>query len=113
MFLTKILTAVEHPGLKGYMTGKGGRYLNNELHHLNMTFFRHQKGLAPLFVCGFGGALFVSAYIARLAMYSPEVNWSKSSQEKILNYYDNKQFKFLNPGGHDYSKMSDLRPRFE
>ena len=41
---------------------------NNELHHLNMAFFRHQKGLAPLYICGFGGAVFVGIYAIRCVL---------------------------------------------
>ena len=41
---------------------------NNELHHLNMSFLRHQKGLMPLFILGFGGSIFVGFYLARYAV---------------------------------------------
>ena len=78
MQLSRLLGAINHP----YMKGRGGREVfysvsiffqyslpyfqfNNELHHLNVAFLRQQKGLMPLFICGFGGAIFVGFYIAR------------------------------------------------
>ena len=33
-----------------------------------MAFLRQQKGLMPLFICGFGGSIFVTCYIARLLL---------------------------------------------
>eukprot|EP00092_Neocalanus_flemingeri_P067272 GFUD01082084.1.p2 GENE.GFUD01082084.1~~GFUD01082084.1.p2 ORF type:complete len:109 (+),score=34.41 GFUD01082084.1:29-355(+) len=106
MFLSKIMKAADHP----YLKGKGGRHPNNELHHLNMAFFRHQKGLMPLFIIGFGGSIFVGLYMIRLAMKTTDVNWTKAKDERITNFYRNKQMKLINPGGHDYTNMSDDRP---
>merc|ERR1711872_748035 len=105
----QILRAADHP----VFHGKGGRYLNNELHHLSMTFLRHQKGLMPLFLLGFGGSIFVGWYIVRLATTATDVNWRKVKDDSITDYYQNKQAKFINPGGYDYSTMSDNRPQFK
>ena len=140
MYLTKLLKAADHPYLYGKGGRSVSRVkaeinsidfllnlilkisytkfpidifqLNNELHHLNMSFVRHQKGLWPLFILGVGGSIFVGVYMLRLAMKTTEVNWTKAKDDRIINYYKNKQMKFLNPGGFDYTKMSDGRPLY-
>ena len=33
-------------------------------------------------------------------------NWSKAKNDRITDYYQNKQMNLLNPGDHDYSRMS-------
>merc|ERR1712059_53526 len=78
------------------------------------AFFRHQKGLLPLFICGFGGCIFVSGYIFRLAVQTTDVNWTKTKDlDEINNKYEKKQFKFMNPGGYDYSQISNNRPDYK
>merc|ERR1712029_174345 len=110
MQLSRLLGAINHP----YMKGRGGREFNNELHHLNVAFLRQQKGLMPLFICGFGGAIFVGFYIARLATKTTDVNWFKEKDLDIVNgRYADKQFKFLNPDGHDYTGFADARPLYK
>jgi len=131
MFLSKILRGIDHP----YLKGRGAREFNNELHHLNMAFFRHQKGLAPLFLCGFGGCIFVMGYIGsnyalfrkllnlsekelkereeRLALKTTDVNWTKERDLDIVHSrYENKEFKFMNPGGYDHSQLNVNRPSY-
>jgi len=95
------------------MKGRGAREFNNELHHLNVAFLGHQKGLMPLFICGFGGSIFVACYIGRLAMKTTEVNWLKEKDLDVVHgRYTDKQFKLLNPGGHNYGGHSDARPLY-
>ena len=48
----------------------------------------------------------------RLGMKTTDVNWTKAKDDRITDYYKNKQMKFINPGSHDYSRMSDDRPHF-
>ena len=45
-------------------------------------------------------------------MKTTEVNWTKAKDDRIIDYYKNKQMKFINPGGYDYKCMSDNRPKF-
>jgi len=67
----------------------------------------------PLFICGFGGAIFVSFYIARLATMTTDVNWFKEKDLDIVNgRYSDKQFKLLNPEGHDYTGYAVGRPLY-
>ena len=43
-------------------------------------------------------------------MKTTDVNWTKAKDDRITDYYRNKQMKLLNPGGHDYTIMSEGRP---
>ena len=43
-------------------------------------------------------------------MRTTDVNWTKAKDDRITDYYRNKQMKLLNPGGHDYTIMSEGRP---
>jgi len=109
MFLSKMLRAADHP----YLFGKGGRLPNNApglMQGLTLKSLKHHVALQPLFVIMGAGIIFVGAYIGRLAMKTTDVNWSKAKDMgDHMGYYENKQFKWFNPGGHDYSKLSDKR----
>jgi len=113
MFLSKILNAVDHP----YITGKRGRLANNgkgSLQGLTAASLRHHVALQPLFAIIGGGMIFVGCYIFRLASKTTDVNWTKQKDPAApMNYYENRQFKFFNPSGVDYSHMSDIRPKYE
>jgi len=107
MFLSKILRAVDHP----YLFGKGGRMGNNGL-MAGMTpkSLKHHIALQPLAVIMGGGILFVALYCGRLASKTTDINWTKAKDlGDHMNYYNNKQFKWFNPNGVDYSNISDKR----
>ena len=62
MFLSKILSAAEHP----YLFGKGGRTQNNGLcQGMTVASLKHHVALQPLFVIMGVGIAFVSLYIGR------------------------------------------------
>lgn len=113
MQLSKILRAVDHP----YITGKGGRKANNghgSMQGLTMKSLKHHTALQPLFAIIGAGMIMVGAYIFRLASKTTDVNWSKTKDPSApMNYYANRQFKFFNPAGVDYSKISTNRPNYE
>jgi len=113
MFVSKFLSAVDHP----YITGKGGRKANNgkgSMQGLTIKSLKHHVALQPLFAIMGAGIIFVGAYIFRLASKTTDVNWRKvKDPSEPMKYYENRQFQFLNPAGHDYSKMSDARPKYE
>lgn len=112
MFFSRMLRSVDHP----YITGKGGRYENNTkpMQGLTAKSLRHHKALQPLFVIIAGGMIFVGAYCFRLAAYTTDVNWTKNKKQTALyDFYDGKQFKFMNPTGVDYSKFGQERPKYE
>ena len=49
----------------------------------------------------------------RLASKTTDVNWSKEKDShKLHDYYTNRQFKWFNPRGVDYSHISDNRPNY-
>ena len=51
--------------------------------------------------------------IFRLASKTTDVNWSKKKDlADVVGYYENRQFKWFNPRGVDYSKLSDDRPKY-
>eukprot|EP00088_Acartia_fossae_P010676 TRINITY_DN15337_c0_g1_i1.p1 TRINITY_DN15337_c0_g1~~TRINITY_DN15337_c0_g1_i1.p1 ORF type:complete len:116 (-),score=32.71 TRINITY_DN15337_c0_g1_i1:145-492(-) len=108
MFLTKIVRAVDHP----YLDGVGGRRLNNSyksLQGLTAKSLKHHVALQPLFLIMGVGMAFVAAYVGRLASKTTDVNWTKKPMEDQMGYYANRQFKWFNPGGHDYSKLGEKR----
>ena len=46
----------------------------------------------------------------RLASKTTDVNWRKEKDTAQLHsYYENRQFKWFNPRGIDYSNLSDKR----
>ena len=45
-------------------------------------------------------------------MRSTEVNWIKAKDDRVIDFYKNRQMKFLNPEGYDYTKMSEGRPKY-
>eukprot|EP00092_Neocalanus_flemingeri_P008503 GFUD01009160.1.p1 GENE.GFUD01009160.1~~GFUD01009160.1.p1 ORF type:complete len:115 (+),score=30.66 GFUD01009160.1:143-487(+) len=112
MFLSKILSAADHP----YLFGKGGRSLNNVPSHMqgmSIKSLKHHKALWPLFITMAGGIVFVCAYIGRLASKTTDVNWTKAKDiGDHMGYYNNRQFKWFNPKGLDYSTISDNRPNY-
>ena len=49
----------------------------------------------------------------RLASKTTDVNWSKQKDAAApMNYYTNRQFKWFNPRGVDYSTLSNNRPDY-
>ena len=49
----------------------------------------------------------------RLASKTTDVNWRKEKDSHQLHsYYENRQFKWFNPRGVDYSTISDNRPNY-
>merc|ERR1712217_537744 len=66
--------------------------------------------LQPLFVIMGAGIAFVCLYVGRLASKTTDVNWTKKDIEEQYGYYENRQFKWFNPRGVDYSKISDASP---
>jgi len=77
---------------------------------MTLKTLRHHVALQPLAVIMGGGILFVCAYIGRLASKTTDVNWVKAKDlGDHMNYYNNKQFKWFNPCGLDYSTLSDKR----
>jgi len=110
MFLSKILSAAEHP----YLFGKGGRMKNNGTPQgLTIPTIKHHVALQPLFVIMGAGIIFVALYVGRLASKTTDVNWSKQKDhDKLHEYYNNRQFKWFNPRGVDYSHLSDNRPNY-
>nr|ALS05198.1 NADH dehydrogenase [Tortanus dextrilobatus] len=113
MFISRILNAVDHP----YITGKGGRKANNgvgSMQGLTIKSLKHHVALQPLFAIIGAGMIFVGSYVFRLATKTTDINWSKDKNPAgPMSYYENRQFQFLNPSGADYSKMSDVRPKYE
>lgn len=109
MFLSKMLRAADHP----YLFGKGGRLPNNApglMQGLTLKSLKHHVALQPLFVIMGAGIIFVGAYIGRLASKTTDVNWSKQKDTRDVHaYYENRQFKWFNPRGVDYSTISDKR----
>ena len=64
MLLSKVLRAADHP----YLSGKGGRKLNNHLsamQGLSIKSLKHHVALQPLFVIMGVGIVFVTAYVGR------------------------------------------------
>merc|ERR1712071_85854 len=109
MFLSKLLHAADRP----YLMGKGGRMMNNNpgsMQGMTIKSLKHHTALQPLFIIMGAGIVFVCAYIGRLASKTTDVNWTKAKDiGDHMGYYNNRQFKWFNPRGVDYSTISDKR----
>jgi len=107
MFLTKYLPAADHP----YLMGKGGRLGNNApCQGMTVKSLKHHIALQPLFIIMGCGIIFVTAYCARLALKSTDVNWAKKKDPvDVMANWENKQFKMFDTIGVDYSKLSTAR----
>ena len=78
---------------------------------LTLSSLKHHVALQPLFAIMGLGMIMVGAYLGRLAIKTTDVSWKK--EEQPYNYYRNKQFKFLNPSGYDYSKFGNEIPNYQ
>merc|ERR1712080_811801 len=109
MNISSVLRAWNDPN--GYLYGTGGRAQNNmHMQGTTMASLKHHKALQPLFIIMAGGMIFVSAYCFRLATKTTDINWSKNKDPlSQMDYYKNRQFKWFNPAGTDYSNLSDKR----
>ena len=112
MFISRALRSID----MGYITGPGGRKANNALwkmQGMNVKSLKHHVALQPLFVIIGAGLIFVGSYVIRLASKTTDINWSKEKDyTKVMAYYENRQFKMLNPNNTDFSHLSDIRPKF-
>ena len=97
---------------------------------LTLPTIKHHVALQPLFVIMGAGIIFVAMYVGRsvtdmifvqdfvftncrLASKTTDVNWGKQKDhDKLHEYYNNRQFKWFNPRGVDYSHLSDNRPNY-
>jgi hypothetical protein len=93
---------------------------------MTMKSLKHHTALQPLFVIMGAGIVFVCVYIgrwvgglfviffvlnlSRLASKTTDINWTKAKDMgDHMGYYNNRQFKWFNPKGVDYSTISDKR----
>jgi len=112
MYLSKILSAADHP----YLLGKGGRRENNSqrMQGMCMKSLSHHKALQPLFVIIGAGMVFVGAYIFRLASKTTDINWLKhKNPADTYGYYEERQFQMFNPCGTKYEGRAAIRPKYE
>ena len=108
MFLSKLLRAADHP----YLDGPNGRKANNYYKYkagLTLSSLRKNPNFLPLFTFVGFGITIIALTAGRSALKSTDVNWTKKSMEEQLGYYENRQYKLLNPRGVDYSNLSDKR----
>merc|ERR1719159_1679510 len=91
----------------------GGRMPNNDLRlmqGLSIKSLKHHVALQPLMAIMAVGMTFVAFYCGRLASKTTDVNWTKAKDlGDHMGYYENRQFKWFNPKGVDYSNLSDKR----
>ncbi|XP_058788693.1 cytochrome c oxidase subunit NDUFA4 [Phymastichus coffea] len=65
---------------------------------------KKHPALIPLFACVGLGMLASVVYTLRLATKNPDVSWNKHKNPEPWQEYSTKQYKFMNPSGHDYSQ---------
>jgi len=98
----------------GHMVGPGSRGANNRKPPgMDWASLKHHVALQPLFLIIGGGMIFVTAYVGRLASKTTDVNWLKSKDANVMEYYRGRQFKMLNPAGVNYSKYGFEGPKYE
>ena len=78
---------------------------------MTWSSLKHHVSLQPLFAIMGAGMIFVGAYCVRLATKTTDVNWRK--KEEPWNYYEGKQFKFMNPAKIDYSQAGKEIPKYK
>ena len=49
----------------------------------------------------------------RLATVTTDVNWKKTKDDSVTNYYWNRQVKFLNPRNVDYRALNNKTPIYD
>merc|ERR1712226_458008 len=101
--------------VRTYMQGKGSRAEINNIWIQGMTAksMKHHYALIPLFVIMAIGMAFVAAFCARLAIYSPDTNWSRDDYDNVAGYYGGKRHIFFNPYNIDFEKFARERPNYK
>ena len=79
---------------------------------LTIKSLKHHYALVPLAVIMAAGMIFVGAFCVRLAVYSPETNWSRKDTHENIEYYADKRHIFFDPHNKDYSAYSKERPDY-
>merc|ERR1712038_247792 len=101
--------------VRTYMQGKGSRAEINNIWIQGMTgkSLKHHYALIPLFVIMAVGMAFVTAFIGRLAIYSPDTNWTRDDYDNVAGYYAGKKHIFFNPYNIDFEKWAKERPNYK
>ena len=86
------------------MQKKGKTFFFFKLQSFSLAGVRHHIALFPLVVSMGLGMAWVVFYSIRTLTKNPDVAWRK--QESPWNDYRNKQFKFMNPNGVDFTTAS-------
>jgi len=79
---------------------------------LTVASLKKHYALIPLFVILGGGMLLSAAYLARIAIKSPEVSWKKKANPEPWQDYDGKRYKLLQIKDIDYNEAKRNRPEF-
>merc|ERR1712108_34211 len=101
--------------VRTYMQGKGSRAEINNIWIQGMTgkSLKHHYALIPLFVIMAIGMAFVAAFCGRLAIYSPDTNWTRNDYDNVAGYYGGKRHIFFNPYNIDFEKYARERPNYK
>merc|ERR1711937_213969 len=101
--------------VRTYMQGKGSRAEINNIWIQGMTgkSLKHHYALIPLFVIMAIGMAFVAAFCGRLAIYSPDTNWTRDDYDNVAGYYAGKKHIFFNPYNIDFEKWAKERPDYK
>jgi len=95
------------------MKGPYGRESNNVLPQgMTIKSLKHHTALIPLGVIMGIGMIFVVAFCIRLAVYSPDANWSRKTFDECSDYYKDKRMIYFNPRGIDFEKAGKERPNY-
>jgi hypothetical protein len=79
---------------------------------MTLASLKHHVALQPLFAIMAGGVVFVAVYVGRLALKGPDVQWKRHELNEPWDNLKDKQFKFFNPAGVDFSKFGTARPDY-
>lgn len=73
---------------------------------------RKNPSVLPVVGCIVIGVALATAYTLRLAIFNPDVTWNSRKNPIPQNYYENRNYKFLQSEPFDVKNYQHPRPRF-
>ena len=73
---------------------------------------KKNPSVLPVVFCMVLGVGMATAYTLRLAIYNPDVTWNSRKNKFPNDYYENREYKFIQMEPFDVKNYQHPRPRF-
>lgn len=73
---------------------------------------KRNPSVIPVVGCIVLGTVMAAAYTIRLALFNPDVTWNSRKNNEQWNYYEKRNYKFLQMEPFDVKSYEHPRPRF-